>query len=135
MPKMFAVLALVGSLGVPTATSGKFEASMDEAHIATTLSQQIDLLEICGMQAALGDLPARLRAFESSHQSAGHSLSSDMQLAVLANRSALVSQAGGKDRFCAGLKQFGVARAADGIKQGWINLSRVHASSKTAGHN
>lgn len=108
-------------------------ASMDEAHFATQVAQQVGMFRYCGMQAALGAIPAQSDAFIASHHSMGRPMQSDMPLAVGMSIQSLMGKAGGKPRFCAALAQYR-QRAVSGTEATWAKLQEAHGKAKTAGH-
>jgi hypothetical protein len=129
---MLTVLGLTMLASVAAAQTAA-SATTNEAHIATQLSQQIGLLELCGMKGTLEAIPANLDQFERTHRGQGGLLANDMPMLIALNNAAFVSKAGGKEKLCGALTQF-KAKAIGGVQQGWVNLQKAHAEAKTAGH-
>ena len=126
------VMALLA--GPPAlAADGPAVASKDEVSAATDLVMQVGLFRLCGLQAALGDIPAQSDAFNGSHTRNGRPLGRDLQPAVVFDTHSLVERAGGRQRFCAGL----VAQRARSVavtQASWAKLKEAHARATTAGH-
>lgn len=133
--KTIGMLAVLGLTMLSSVASAQTVASAttNEAHIATQLSQQIGLLELCGMEEELRPIPANLDRFKRTHRGQGGLLAKDMPMLVALNNATFVSKAGGKEKLCGALTQF-KAKAIVGVQQGWVNLQKAHAEAKTAGH-
>lgn len=121
------------TLAVAAHASGGFTASMDEANLATNLSQKVGLLQYCGFENWVGPIARDLHAFETRHLSRGRPLTSDMSMAVAFSTMAYASKAGGKQKLCAAVLQ-AKAQAVGGIAASWKKLQEAHAEAKTAGH-
>ncbi|MDJ0276456.1 hypothetical protein QLH51_06570 [Sphingomonas sp. 2R-10] len=132
-PSFLSALVAASFAGSAALAAGPSVASLDEASAATNLSMQVGLFRLCGMQAALGEIPAQSSAFNDSHTSNGRPLSRDMQLAVVFNTQALVERAGGRQRFCAALAAQR-AKSVAGTEASWAKLKEAHAKATTAGH-
>lgn len=132
MTKSLAILfaALAATTAMHASAQARYSATLNEASLATRLSQQVGLLQFCGAATGLDPIPGNLDAFEHAHRGgSGRPLSNDMRLAVEMNTAAFLSKHGGKAKVCdvVGKNQ---AIAIKGVQQGWANLQTAHAAAK-----
>ena len=134
MKVRFAIAAVVLVVSPAAIAAPGITASMDEANFATHMSTQVGLFEICGQQAALGAIPANLKAFEQSpYGTFGKPLASDMGMMTALDTATIIGKAGGKANFCAGLARI-KPTAVKGVQDTWAALQKAHLAAKTTGH-
>lgn len=122
--------ALSATTAMQASAQAGYSATLNEASLATRLSQQVGLLQFCSVATGLGAIPGDLEAFERVHRgNTGRPLSNDMRLAVEMNTAAFLSKHGGKAKVCdmVGKNQ---AIAITGVQQGWVNLQKAHAAAQ-----